>query len=331
MLTPTPSNTPVIPRLEETPFAESGINITSPKDGQVLVQGDQIHVGGLIQIGDSESLTVVLESAAGRELAEAEVEVHQFGNWDGVLTLPVSYSGSARINAKIISSEDAVLVSDTQSIFIETDLSLTDQYLVLYRPSSGEYVAAGYNMFFDGEVQRPVNNLITISLWGDDCQSRIGRQSFQLRGSGYWQGFLVIPANASGPACAVAHFGEPEEEGYREAQIAVEILPAGSDEAYGVLIGNPPPQSTAEAGKTLLLFGTAYNAPEGEVRITIQSIDGRLITEGIAESDPFGYWELSLYIPDETEGTAEIRAEIGVSEDDDFAGHSILVDFISGE
>lgn len=325
-LTPTPSVTPVIPRLEETPFAQSGVNITSPREREVLIQGDKIPVGGLIQLAESETLSVSLINATGQRIAVADVDVHQFGNWDGTVDIPATHSGTARLSAKVLDSDNMVVAQDEHEVSIGVSLDLSDQFLDLYRPIGGDRAVAGYNLFFDGIVQRPVNNLVSISLWDDDCQVQIAKQSFRLRGSGYWQGFLVVPSNASGPACAVAHFGEPGSEEWREAQIAVEIFPSGSDESFGVLVGNPPPGSLVESGKSLLLYGTAFNAPDGEIRITIQSEDGRLITEGLASADVFGYWELSLFIPDEASGNVEIAATIGDSDDDSYAEHRILAE-----
>jgi hypothetical protein len=330
-LTPTPSVTPVIPRLEETPFAESGVNITSPRERELLTQGTEIAVGGLIWLRESETLSVSLVNATGQEIAVADVEVHQFGNWDGTVGIPASHSGTARLLAKILDRENSVVAQDEHELSIGVNLDLSDQYLDLYHPAGRDLAVAGYNLFFDGIVQRPVNNLVSISLWDDDCQVQIARQSFRLRGSGYWQGFLVVPSNASGPACAVAHFGEPGSKEWREAQVAVEILPSRSDDSYGVLVGNPPPGSKIEPGKSLLLYGTAYNAPDGEIRITIQSEDGRLITEGITSADVFGYWELSLFIPDDARGVVEIGAAIGDSEDVSYAEHRILVEITGSD
>jgi hypothetical protein len=330
-LTPTPTVTPVIARIEETPFAQSGVNITSPREGGESIQGEEIPIGGLIQLGAAETLSVTLVSANNQILAIADVDVHQFSNWDGTVTIPLTYSGSAWLVAKILDEGNIVIGADMQELKVELNLEASEQYLDLYRPEGGDKVVAGYNIFFDGWVQLPANNLVSISIWTDECQIQIARQSFRLRGSGYWQGFLVVPSNASGPACALAHFGEVGDDNRREAQIGVNILPINSDESYGVLVGNPPPESFVAPGRTLLLYGTAYNAPDGEVRLTIQTEDGRLITEGITSADVFGYWELSLFIPDGDVGLAEISAAIGDKDDDSYADHRIIVQIVGSD
>jgi len=328
--TPTPTVTPVIPRIEETPFAQSGVNITSPRENAEIVQGHEAFVGGFVQLGPSETLSVILVSATGQTLAVADVDLHQFSNWEGTLDFPVSYSGSAWVVARVLDSDAGIIAQDSQAVALARNPEVEDRYLDLYRPEVGKAVVAGYNMFFDGWVHNPVNNLIAISLWSDNCQVQKAVQSFRLRGSGYWQGFLVIPSDVSGPACAIAHFGEEGEEDRREVQIEVDVLQPSADDAVGVLVGNPPPDSVVEPGSTLLLYGTSYNAPDGEVRITILSEDGRLVTEGITSADIFGYWELSLFIPVEAGGVTEIAAEIGDKDDDSYAEHRIVIQIEPG-
>lgn len=323
--TPTPTATPVIPGIDETPSAQSGVNITSPREHEELIQGAEVSVGGLSQLGEGESLTVTLVSATGQTLAVADVVVHQFSNWDGRMIIPVTHSGSARVVSKVLDSGANVIAQDTQEVMLGVNPEITDGYLDLFRPQIGDRVAAGFNMFFDGWAQKPVNNTVTISLWNEGCLVQVARQNFILRGSGYWQGFLVIPGAVSGPACAIAHFGESGDDAYRAAQIAIDVLPVDDKEANGVLVGNPPADSEITPGSTLLLYGSSYNAPEDEIRVTIHSEDGRLITEGITSADNFGYWELSLFIPSEAIGVAEIAAVIGDSSDGTNAEHRVFV------
>lgn len=325
--TPTaePTSTPVLPSLEETPSAYNGVNITSPKQYADILQGEEIAVGGLVQLGASDYLSVTLESLNGQQLAVGEATVHQFGNWEGALVVPFSVSGTARITASVIDGSGTIQAEDVQEVNLVADTENSERYLVLYRPQTGDTVVAGFNMFFDGWAQLPVNNVLTISLWTEGCQVQIGRQGFVLRGSGYWQGFLIIPQNTSGAACAVAHFGDPDDERRREVQIAVNVLAEDDENAKGIVIGNPPPESVVQPGSSLLIYGTAYNALEADISITIRDEEGRTLTEGITPTDIYGYWELSLFIPSETGGLAEIAAAAGDPDDDFFAEDRILV------
>jgi hypothetical protein len=321
----------VIPSVEQTPLVASGVNITTPKEFDELFQGNDAPIGGLVQLGQSETLSVLLASSRGEELSRANVVVHKFGNWEGSLPIPIAVSGSAEVVAQIVDGDGNVRAVDTQKVIVIVNPELTDRYLTLYRPNVGDTVVAGYNMFFDGHAQSAVNNVVTISLWEDECQVRVARQSFVLKGSGYWQGFLIIPRNVSGSACATAHFGEPGTELWREAQIALTVLPPGDSEARGVTIGNPPPESEVAPGSTLLIYGTSYNNPDGDVLVSIWTEDARILTEGVTTVDSFGYWELSLFIPAETSGVAEVSASFGESGDDTYVEHRILIHIGSRE
>jgi hypothetical protein len=315
----------VIPSLEQTPIVASGVNITTPKEFDELFQGNEAPVGGLVQLGQSETLSVFLASSRGEELSRANVVVHQFGNWEGNIPIPISVSGSADVIAQIVDGDGNVRAVDTQKVIIIVNPEITDRYLTLYRPNVGDTVVAGFNMFFDGHAQSAVNNVVTISLWEDECQVRVARQSFVLRGSGYWQGFLIIPRNVRGSACATAHFGEPGTELWRAAQIALTVLPPGDSEARGVAIGNPPPDSEVAPGSTLLIYGTSYNNADGDVQVSIWTEDARILTEGVTTADSFGYWELSLFIPNEAFGVAEVSASFGDSGDDTYVEQRILI------
>jgi len=234
-------------------------------------------------------------------------------------------SGAAEIQANLFEQDGTVVTGDVQPIMLQVDAENTGRYLILDRPLQAEEAVGGYNIFFDGLAQHPVDNLVTISLWNEACQNRVARQSFRLRGSGYWQGFVVVPAAASGQLCAVAHFGDPGEEEWREAQVLVEILDPNDERAVNVQIGNPPPESVLTPGKTLLLYGTAYNAPDREILISILLENGRLLTEGVAAADIFGYWELELFIPADATGPAQIEASLGERGSDEFVQSKITV------
>lgn len=323
--TPTPTVTPVIPEPDQPSPFESGVNITSPNEGAELLQGDEVSVGGLVHISAGETFSVTLSSATGRELALADVDVHQFSNWEGKILVPVSVSGSAKVVASIVDSSGNIVAQDSHEVNLILNPEITETYLELFRPIKGENVVAGFNMFFDGRAQGPVNNIVAISLWKEECQVLVGRQSFVLRGSGYWQGFLVIPWTETGPMCAVAHFGEPGADAWREAQVTINVLSPEDSEAKGVVVGNPPADSEIPPDSSLLIYGTSYNTPAGEVHVTVRTEDGRVLTEGITETDIYGYWELSLFIPAGISGVAEISASVGDEDEDIFAEHRILI------
>lgn len=323
-----PSPTVLLPTRPPTPTRRPpapAVNITSPVGGTELATGSQVIIGGLAQVGAGQALSLTLVSATGHRLAAATPALSEVNSWQASMTIPNAVSGPARLQAVLLDAAEVVLAIDVEPVTLVLDTSATVRYLALFRPLDGENAVAGFNLFFDGRSQLPVNNVVTISLWDEECQVQVARQSFTLRGSGYWQGFLVVPGDVEGVLCAVAHFGTPAEETWREAHVTVNVLPADDDAARAVLIGNPPPGSTLTAGQEVLLYGTAYNAPEGQVLVSILLENGRVLTESVATADAYGYWEIALFIPDDAAGPAQINVSIGSPTGDDYAQNQNLI------
>lgn len=312
--TPAPPTATPTPRPTITPTpVEAIINITSPDEEADIVTGSDIIVRGLAQLDPAQTVWLELLAINGRLLATVQASVGEVG-WQTGFTVPHQVSGDAILRASISDADGNVLAANEVPVNIVLNTETSDRYLALFRPLSHEKGVAGFNIFFDGRTQSPVNNTITVSIWVDECQTRAARQSFVLRGSGYWQGFVVIPPDVSGPGCAIAHFGEAGEETWREAQVAIDILPDDDSEANVVRIGNPPPNSEVTAGEELLLYGTA-SVVEGEVHVTILLEDGRALADNITFTDFWGYWELPVILPFDVEGPARITAAIGSEED----------------
>jgi hypothetical protein len=308
------------------PSGEAAINITSPAAGLEVALGSEVTVSGLGQVGAGEVLSLTLVSATGHTLSEVLVEVSDFSSWQVALPVPIYVTGPAQLVAAVYDeATGALLAIDFEDVNLVLDTSISERYMALFRPLNGETAVAGYNLFFDGRAEQPVDNLITISLRSENCREEVARQSFRLRGSGYWQGFLILPQAVSGPACAVAEFGEPGNEDWREAQVLMNVLPASDENAQAVLVGNPPPNSTLPAGEATLLYGTAYNAFEGQVVVSILLENGRILSEGVADTDVYGYWEIELFVPTDAEGPASINVTIGTPGEDNYAQNQTLV------
>jgi hypothetical protein len=321
-LTPMPSPTPVS-IVTETPITiNPEVNITSPSAGVDLLLGSQAPVGGLAQIGTGQILSVTLASATGHLLASTLASVSEVNSWETTLQVPESVSGPAEIRASIIEDDGAVLAVNTQPVNLTLDAAASDRYLALFRPVNGDSAVSSFNLYFDGRTQLPANNQITISLWNDECQAQVARQTFALGGSGYWWGLINIPANVTGTICAAAQFGTPGDDSWREAQVKLNVLDQTEESATGVFIGQPLPGAGIEAGNELNLRGTAYNAPNNEVFVSILLENGRILTEGVAIVDDQtfnGFWELALFVPDNAEGPAQISASIGQLDEDGYA------------
>lgn len=327
-LTGTPAPTPVPPTRPPTATptpVDALVNITTPDANATIVLGSDIVVRGLEQREESQSVWVSLVSNTGHLLVEVPAASGDVG-WEATFTVPQSVSGTAFLRASIRDESGNVLAQDQVPVNLVLNTDGADRYLALFRPSSGEIAVSGYSLFFDGRMLRPASNTFTVSVWAGDCQNEVARQRFTVRSSQntfYWQGFVVIPRNVSGPACAVAYFGNPGEENWREAQVPITILPPDDAEAKGVRIANPPPESEITAGEELFLNGTALNVSQGDVRVDVLMENGRIVSQTIATTDYWGYWETSVTLPIDVEGMAEITVSTG--EDDTYAEAKTLV------
>jgi hypothetical protein len=142
----------------------------------------------------------------------------------------------------------------------------------------------------------------------------------------YWQGFVVVPEDLVGPACAVASFGEPGSANWREVQVPIEVLAQDNIEARGVTIGGPVPDSDVTAGEEVLFYGSAMNVASGPVNLSILMEDGRIVGGGEAETDYWGYWEIPVVLPPDLIGLAEIT--VGAGEGDTYAEEVFLINVL---
>lgn len=301
------------------------INISDPNPNALLTLGSEVAVRGLVQMAADQSILVSLVSSNGRILTEAAAVPNEFG-WQTAFVLPPYVSGAATMRASLLSADGAVLSSYDVPVWLALNKTTATRYLELFRPDVNDKAVGGFNIFFDGEILLPVNRTITISIWADECQTRVAQQSFVLGASNrpvYWQGFVVVPQDLVGPACAVASTGEPGTENWREASVPINVLAQTELEARGVTIGNPPPDSEIFAGQELFLYGTAYNVSEGPVSLSILMENGRVVTQSSFSTDYWGYWETAVTLPIDIEGLAEITVSAG--EGDTFNESTTLI------
>jgi len=314
-VTPTPKETTSSPGSSITPTPVTPtINITTPKVNELIFVGNELTVAGLTEREPEQTVLVSLVTANGRLLAQQPGETADFG-WQTRFVVPQNVTGAAKVQAMLLDAGGNILAIHEVPVLLQLgNTEGMDRYLALYRPEINDTAVSGFNIVFDGEVLRPAGNLVTISIWVDDCQNQVAQEGFRLGSSSKpfkWQGFVVVPKDLSGPACAVASFGEPGTENWREAQIPIEILPPDSLEARGVTIAYPPPDSEITAGEEILLYGVAQNVATGPVSVSMLMENGRIVGGGATETDYWGYWELPLILPFDIEGLAEITVAAG--------------------
>lgn len=316
------------PTMTPTPV-DSRINITSPKPNELVFVGNPLTVSGLMESEPGQTISVTLRSRNGRTLAQSFAAESEIG-WQTTLTVPVNVTGPGNVLVTMQDEAQNVTAFHDVPVVLEmTNLEGQERYLDLYRPESQETAVGGFNLIFDGEVLRPAGNVVTISVWGNECQERMAQQSFTMGSSAkpfYWQGFVVVPEDLVGPACAVASFGEPGSANWREVQVPIEVLAQDNIEARGVTIGSPVPESDVTAGEEVLFYGSAMNVASGPVSLSILMEDGRIVGGGEAETDYWGYWEIPLFLPPDLIGLAEITVAAG--EGDTYAEEVFLINVL---
>ena len=312
--TPVPTNTRAVPT--PTPV-DAVVNIVDPDEGDVLTLGSTIEVRGLVQKELEQAVWISLVSRNGRLLVELPAVPNEIG-WEAEMYLPEAVSGAAYLQASIREPDGTLRNQYQLPVMLRPNTDTAERYLLLRRPLVAETAVSGFNIFFDGDILRPVNNTLSLSIWVDDCQRRVARENFVLGGSSrpfYWQGFVIVPRDAAGAACAVASFGEPGSPDWREAQVPIEILPTNHPDAKGIRIGNPPPNSEIIAGEEFLVYGTALNVEAGELLVSVLLENGLIVSQTPVTTDFWGYWETSLRLPTDVAGQAQIIAETGEGED----------------
>ncbi|MCP4419477.1 MAG: hypothetical protein GY805_22930 [Chloroflexi bacterium] len=309
-----PSGGTATPKPTITPTAVNPlINISDPNPNELLLLGNETTVRGLVQREPDQSVLVSLVASNGRLLTELAATTNEFG-WQATFMLPPFVTGAAVMRVDLQATDGSVLSSYEVPVWLTLNKETADRYLELFRPHFEETAVGGFNIFFDGEVLLSVNRTVTISIWAEDCQTRVARQSFVLGASNravYWQGFVVVPQGLVGPACAVASTGEPGDANWREASVPINVLSVDDLHARGVTIGNPPPDGEAIAGQELFLYGTALNVSEGPVSVTILMENGRVVSQINFSTDYWGYWETAVVLPIDVEGLAEITVAAG--------------------
>ncbi|KAA3655990.1 MAG: hypothetical protein DWQ04_32405 [Chloroflexi bacterium] len=311
-----PTNTR--PVITPTPV-NAVVNITVPDAGVDLIMGTTVRVFGLVQKDLEQLVWVSLISSNGRLLVEQEAQPNEIG-WETLIPIPNNVSGAAWLQAAVRAEDGSLQNLYRHPITLVPNKEMDSRFLQLYRPVVDETAVSGFNVFFDGDIKGAVNNQLTISLWVDECQTQVAKQSFKLGASNqsfYWQGFAIAARDASGPGCAVASFGEPGSENWREASVPINILPTTDQDAKGIRIGNPPPKSEIVSGSQMFINGSALNVADEDILVSILLENGRIVSQTPAHTDWWGYFELTVLIPPDIEGPAQIIAEFGAG--DDFA------------
>lgn len=304
---PLPTSTPAA---TPTPVIGPVIDINEPVEGAVLRVGSETTVRGFAQVGADMSIAVGLSSATGYTLASAQADVDSTG-WQTSLDVPEFVTGRGLLQAVILDAAGDEVARSALTVTLEANRETAESYMTLFRPEPDAVAVAGHNLFLDGYLWRAGGGNLQVAVFTDECNESVADVGFRLSTSSYWQGYVILPPDVSGPACAVAWVGTPGEESWRAAQVPITILDREDESAVGITIANPRPQGGVRAGESLLVNGVAYNVPGQTVRLNLSLADGQLVAEAEAQADRFGYWKTEIILPSDVEGEALLTASVG--------------------
>lgn len=293
-----------------TPVIGPIIDINQPEEGQRFTLGVPITVTGFAQVSPGMSIRVGLTSATGWSLSEAEAEI-EGSAWQATLPAPEQVTGLAALHAVIVDAGGAEQSRSSVAVELAADRQHSSSYVTLFRPTANTVAVAGHNLFIDGQLWRAGGGMLQAAVFMDECQESVADVSFQLATSSTWQGFVVLPRDISGPACAVAWVGQPGEDEWRAAQTPITVLHQDDPAAHGLLIANPRDGRRVPAGESLLINGVAYNAPGRTVTLSVTLDNGQVVGEAEAQADYFGYWRAEVLIPPGLEAEAVVTAFLG--------------------
>lgn len=288
----TPTLAPTGTLEPETTATPAALTITDPDAGVIVAPGSALTVAGRAPAG-AASVAVVLR-AAGMTLAAAEATVAETA-WVATLDVPENVTGPAVLEAALEGEPAETLALEIRRAQAAAGPSISFEY-----PTAESTTVAGHVLFFQGRVERPIDGAVTIEVRYDECQSTAARQQFDVGQGGQWWGFVVVPEDVFGPACAVASTGEmgaPGEGAWRAAQTELEVLAIDDEAARGVFVGNFP-NTEVEPGESVTVYGSAFNAPGRQVSVALQ-VDEQTVAEEEVTADAFGYWTVDLTLPAE--------------------------------
>ncbi len=290
------------------------LTIVYPVNGGETRIGETLPVAGYVDPANNSDVTITL-TAGTNTLAEATAVVDpNSGDWTTELVVPLNFQGRGNLVATTDSEETAVGITIGASSGA-VQPTAGEPVIRLFRPYSGETAVAGYPVYFEGDVQNPIDNFVGIGVLIDDCATWDAQQSFTVESGGTWQGVVLLPADIlDETACATAYTGVYGEGDWHEVQSNLPILSPDDENANRIGLESSTYEFTA--GETARVAGYAVNAPEVNVSFINQETQ-EVIAEGVATTGDFGLWEIELLVPEDAPDFITIQVELITDEADD--------------
>ncbi|HFC11399.1 MAG TPA: hypothetical protein ENJ56_01045 [Anaerolineae bacterium] len=288
-LPPTPTATPI-------PTAEPlEISLRTPLQNSQFIAGTGIDVSGSARgIVAGQLIRVTLANAQGGQITAVTL-IAESGDWRVIMPVPDEITGALFVQAKIVTPAGDVLTEAAVPIEVIDNITLSeipeDDYFISLDRLSTQAVA-GKGIFLNGRSGSPLAIYdVTIEIYYQNCTVGAGPISFQMYGSGAWNGYLIVPGGTQGDTiCVRAYTGTPGSDSYRQAEKSFVVLDALDPAARSVQIAVPRPGSYYTA--PFEITGTAINPPLGYVLVQVLTADGAVLWEDTTIPDGFGNWRI---------------------------------------
>jgi hypothetical protein len=291
------------------------LGLTRPVAQAQLAIGGNQTVAGYVAPGSTEPIEISLSFGVNEVSRATAVPDPTTGDWTTELFIPPTVQGLGQITVRTGNQQTSIPVS-TYAPYDPNGPSPNEVVLKLFRPIPGASLTIGMPAFYEGQAQNLIDDSLTIALLTNNCTTIVSRQNISLPpGAGQWRGVLFLPSDVVRPdaqACAIAYTGTYGEN-WREVQLPLSVFAPDDPQAVRLSVGVPW-DAVFRAGEVATLFGGAVqsSAPENVVLVTVrtQEAEPRLLAEGLAPVDSFGYWEIDLLLPEEYRGPALLDVSI---------------------
>lgn len=289
--TPEPSPTP-------TPLPAT-LTLRTPSSGSQFIAGTGIDVSGTASgVTAGQLIRVALVNEQGGQIADVTLIASE-GDWRVILPVPAEITGQLFVEAKITAANGVVSAETTAPIEAIGDIAVSeipdnDYFIAIDRAST--QAVAGKGVFLNGRSGSPLDVYdVTMEIYYQDCTLGAGPISFQMFGSGGWNGYLIVPSGTQGSTiCVRAFTGTPGTDSYREAEERFVVVDALSVEARSVEIAVPRPGSYYTS--PFEVSGFAINPPLGYVLVQVLAQSGDVLWQNTIYPDRFGNWSATVEI-----------------------------------
>lgn len=294
-----------------TETAQIELTLIEPAATDTLVAGQEVTVRGQLSPATDSDLTVTLVLAGDLVLFEQQVRPDENGEWQATAVISATHTGHGQLTVSLAGSEQTL----QQPVTISPQLGTAVASISMTNPTANAVVVAGRMILFNGNVNLPSNDTVTIAVLDNNCSSTAATQSFTVTG-GNWTGYTIVAgAAAPGPACAIAYTGTRGSVDSHEVRIPIDIVrPDDPQQPVILQLGNTE-ELFFQANNSTYLFGIGINAVNNEVNIRLEADDparpSGLITSATAFSNQYGFWEIDLAIPEDARGLALLYITVG--------------------